>query len=110
MKYLQFALMQLLYIFFIVQPVLSDPASNLDSYMNTWTEKIGLASQYLKDAESEFKNGDELQGCVKQKKAAKYGIEATQSLIKAFEISGSTDDMSNITSGLDKWRELRDFC
>ena len=34
----------------------------------------------------------------------------TLSLIKAFELSGSTDDLSNIKSGLDKWKEIRDFC
>ena len=51
-----------------------------------------------------------LQGCVKQRKAAEVGIKATQSLIKAFEINSPNDDLSNIRVGLNKWKELRDFC
>ncbi len=94
----------------LITPVNADTMTDFDNYMNIWDEYIELASQYLKDAEFEFKNGEELQGCVKQRQAAKYGIKATESLIKAFEINGSTEDMSSLDSGLAKWRELSDFC
>ena len=104
------ALVQFLCLLIFINPVFAGIEIDFNDYMQIWNEKIELASQYLKDAESSFKNGDELQGCVKQREAAKYGVEATESLIKAFEISGSTSDMSNIESGLDKWKELRDFC
>ncbi len=79
-------------------------------YMKVWNENIDLAREYLKNAENEFLNGDALQGCVEQRKAAGYGIKATQSLIKAFEVNGSTDDLSGVKAGLAKWEELRDFC
>ena len=78
--------------------------------MDTWNEKIKLASQYLDEAESELKNGDAIQGCIKQKKAAGFGIEATESLIKAFQVNGSQNDIENIKTGLKKGKELRDFC
>ncbi|KGG12533.1 MULTISPECIES: HEPN domain-containing protein [Prochlorococcus] len=91
-------------------PVLASEEIEFKTYMNSWNENIEKASRYLKEAEAEFKRGDELQGCVKQRQAAKYGIKGTESLIKAFEISESTSDLSNIQSGLDKWKELRDFC
>ena len=29
---------------------------------------------------------------------------------KAFKENGSTENLSDIKSGLDKWKELRDFC
>ena len=80
------------------------------NYMDTWNEKIKLASQYLDEAENELKNGDAIQGCIKQKKAAGFGIEATESLIKAFQVNGSQNDIENIKTGLKKWKELRDFC
>ncbi len=99
-----------LYLLILVNPVLADLEIDFNDYMKIWNEKIELASQHLKEAESAFKLGNELEGCVHQRDAANYGVEATESLIKAFEISGSTDDMSNIESGLDKWKELRDFC
>ena len=78
--------------------------------MQTWNQKKELASQYLEEAENQFKNGDELAGCVAQQQAGDYGIEATESLIKAMELNGSTDGIENLRSGLNKWRELRDFC
>ena len=110
MKKICSALMIFLCLLILANPVLADYRIDFDGYMKIWNDRIELASHHLKEAESAFKDGDELQGCVQQRKAANYGIEATQSLIKAFEISGSTDDMSNIESGLDKWKELRDFC
>ena len=99
-----------LLLFIIGKPSLSEELSNFDYHLENWNKNIELASQYLKDAEKELKNGDELQGCINQRKAAKYGIEATESLIKAFEVNGSTEDITNIKAGLNKWKELRDFC
>ncbi len=110
MHYLVVSALLLLSLLLNTSPATASSETDFHSYMKVWDTKIELASQYLKDAESEFKRGDELQGCFKQTKAAQFGIEATESLIKAFEISGSTDDMSNINSGLEKWKELRDFC
>ncbi|WP_041391483.1 hypothetical protein [Prochlorococcus marinus] len=94
----------------LAKPALATPSQKFREYMEIWTENSELASKYLKEAENEFKQGDELEGCVNQRKAAIYGIKGTESLIKAFEISGSTNDLSNIESGLAKWKELRDFC
>ena len=101
----------LIIIIFMHAP-LSSALSNDDykSYLQVWDQKIKLASEYLKDAEEELKNGNEAIACKKQREAAKYGIEATESLIKAFKISGSTNDLSDLRVGINKWEELRDFC
>ena len=48
--------------------------------------------------------------CSMQREAAIYGIEAMESLIKAFKTNGSKTEMENLQAGLDKWRELRDYC
>ncbi|WP_320667493.1 hypothetical protein [Prochlorococcus sp. MIT 1307] len=85
-------------------------AEDFESYMQEWNEKRELATQYLRDAERALKEGDEAISCTTQRKASKYGIEATESLIKAMKINGSTDGIENFELGLNKWRELRDFC
>ncbi len=79
--------------------------------MDIWNEKKSLASKHLEMAESELMNGNELEGCINQKKAGAYGIEATEALMKAFEINGNAESEINILKdGLNKWKELRDFC
>ena len=85
-------------------------AEGFESYMQEWNDKRELATQYLLDAEKALKEGDEATGCVIQRKASKYGIEATESLIKAMKLKGSSDGLDNFESGLNKWRELGDFC
>ena len=85
-------------------------AQDFEFYMQEWNDKRGLATQYLLDAENALKEGNKASGCVKQRKASKYGIEATESLIKAMKIHGSTDGLENFESGLNRWRELGDFC
>ena len=85
-------------------------ADGFETYMQSWNEKRELATKYLLDAEKALKEGDEASACVIQRKASKYGIEATQSLIKAMTINGSTDGLENFEAGLNKWRELGDFC
>ncbi len=101
----------LIIIFFAYTPIVSaNNAEKYKYYLDNWNQKIKIASESLENAEKELKNGNEIQACIKQREAADYGIEATESLIMAFKISGSTDDLSNIESGLNKWKELKDFC
>ena len=104
---------RLLFISFFVlslNPVWAKPLSEFEINMTDWDEKSELASKYLKQAEEQLKEGDKSKGCKTQALAANYGIQATESLIKAFEISGSTVNLSDIKVGLNKWKQLRDFC
>ena len=102
--------LMIIVIFLSTETALSSNNENFRDYMDTWNEKIKLASEYLDQAEDELRNGDAIQGCINQKKAAGFGIEATESLIKAFQENGSQGDIENIETGLKKWKELRDFC
>ena len=93
--------------------VLSVPVNantEFDKYMNDFYKKQEMATNLLKEIETDLKGGSRERICARQKKAATYGIEGTQSLIKAFKISGTMTEMNNIQAGLDKWRELRDYC
>ena len=64
----------------------------------------------LKEIEIDLKDGSRDKDCARQREAASYGIEATESLIKAFKINGSKTEIENLQAGLEKWRELRDYC
>lgn len=79
-------------------------------YLNDFYQKQEKASTILKEIEIDLKDGSRDRVCSRQREAASYGIEATKSLIKAFKINGSTSQMENLQAGLDKWRELRDYC
>ena len=84
--------------------------TEFEMYLSDFYQKQEQASKILKEIETDLKGGSRERICSRQIEAAKYGIEATQSLIKAFKISGSTTEIQNLQAGIDKWRELRDYC
>ena len=84
--------------------------TEFEMYMNDFYQKQEIASKILKEIEIDLKNGNRDSACIRQKKAARYGIQATESLIKAFKSSGSKTEIESLQAGLDKWRELRDYC
>ena len=84
--------------------------SEFEMYLNEFYLKQDKASKILKEIETDLKDGSRDRVCAKQREAAAYGIEATESLIKAFKKNGSIFQMESLQAGLDKWRELRDYC
>tara|TARA_Y100001968_G_scaffold314648_1_gene340286 strand:+ start:1374 stop:1703 length:330 start_codon:yes stop_codon:yes gene_type:complete len=84
--------------------------SEFEIRLSEFYQKQAKASKILKEIEIDLKNGSRERVCARQRKAASYGIEATESLIEAFKTNGSTTQMENLQAGLDKWRELRDYC
>tara|TARA_Y100001968_G_C18850110_1_gene477694 strand:- start:35 stop:364 length:330 start_codon:yes stop_codon:yes gene_type:complete len=84
--------------------------SEFEMYLNDFYLKQEKASKILKEIETDLKNGSREKVCVRQRLAASYGIEATESLIKALKTNGSKTEMENLQAGLDIWRELRDYC
>ena len=97
-----------IFLFFFTQPAKAE--TEFELYLNDFYNKQDKASKILKGIEIDLKDGYKDRVCARQKEAAIYGIEATESLIKAFKINGSKTQMENLQSGLDKWRELRDYC
>ena len=84
--------------------------SEFEMYLSDFYQKQEKASQILKEIETDLKDGSRERVCARQREAASYGIEATKSLIKAFKTNGSRTEIKNLQAGLDKWRELRDYC
>ena len=84
--------------------------SEFEMYLSDFFQKQEKASKILKEIETDLKDGSRDRVCARQREAASYGIEATESLIKAFKTNGSETEMENLEAGLNKWRELRDYC
>tara|TARA_Y100001968_G_scaffold212077_1_gene195189 strand:- start:434 stop:763 length:330 start_codon:yes stop_codon:yes gene_type:complete len=95
-------------LFFSVQSVNAE--SEFEMYLNDFYQKQDKASKILEEIETDLKDGSRDRVCARQREAAGYGIEATESLIKAFKTNGTSNQMQNFRAGLDKWRELRDYC
>ena len=104
-------LLSLILSFFLLNSLTSAKADNeFEMYLNDFYQKQERASKILKELETDLKNGSRDTVCARQKEAANYGIEASESLIKAFEESGSNAQIENLQAGLNKWKELRDYC
>ena len=95
-------------LFFLLKPVKAE--TKFEMYLNDFYQKQAQASKILKGIETDLKDGSRDRVCARQREAARYGIEATESLIKAFKINGSKTEMENLQAGLNKWFELRDYC
>ena len=102
------SLISVVILFFSFIPVNAE--SEFEMYLNDFYQKQEEASKILKEIETDLKDGSRDRLCARQRKAARYGIEATESLIKAFRTNGSKTQIENLQAGLDKWRELRDYC
>ncbi len=104
-------ILSLILIFFVLislTPVNAE--TEFEMYLNDFYQKQDIASKILKEIETDLKNGSKKGVCARQKEAANYGIEATESLIKAFKLKGSKTEIKSLQAGLDKWMELRDYC
>jgi len=97
-----------IFLFFLLNPVKAE--TEFEMYLSDFYQKQDKASKILKEIEIDLKDGTRDKVCSRQREAAKYGIEATESLIKAFKINGSKVEMENLQAGLNKWKELRDYC
>ena len=84
--------------------------SDFEMNLNIFYEQQHKASKILKEIEKELKNGSRDRVCIRQREAASYGIEATESLIEALKNNGSKAEIENLQTGLNKWRALRDNC
>ena len=83
---------------------------DLDFYMNDFYTKSNEASQILREIEGEIKAGIKLKVCPRQLKAAKLGILANESLIKAFQIAGTEPPISAINASKERWESLLNDC
>ncbi len=91
-------------------PVQVNAENKLDFYMNDFYAKSNEASNILKEIESDMKMGIKTRICSRQTKAAKLGILANESLIKAFKIAGTNPPNSSINASQKRWESLLNDC
>tara|TARA_Y100000589_G_scaffold289308_1_gene291373 strand:+ start:116 stop:466 length:351 start_codon:yes stop_codon:yes gene_type:complete len=93
---------------FLLNPINAETA--LDFYMNDFYSKSNEAKQILKEIEITLKEGSRSQVCARQRKAAKLGLLANDSLIKAFEITGTEIPIEAIKASQLRWKSILNEC
>ena len=93
-----------------ISPVRILADSALDVYMNDFYSKSNEASQILKEIENSLKEGSREKVCSRQREAAKLGLLANKSLIKAFEIEGANPPMQEIMASQERWESILNEC
>ena len=82
----------------------------LDVYMNDFYSKSNEASQILKEIENSLKEGSRKKVCSRQREAARLGLLANKSLIKAFEIEGTKPPIQAIKASQERWESILSEC
>jgi len=82
----------------------------LDVYMNDFHSKSNEASLILKEIETTIKDGSRKNVCLRQREAARLGLLANKSLIKAFELAGTTPPMESIKANQQRWESILNGC
>ena len=99
-----------LFILFILPSQIVADTKSLDFYMNDFYSKSNEASQILKELEMNLKEGSRKKVCLRQKEAARLGLLANESLIKAFEIGGTKPPMGAIIASKKRWESILNEC
>ena len=94
----------------IISPVEIFADTALDFYMNDFYSKSNEAREILKEIESSLKEGSRKKVCSRQREAARLGLLANKSLIKAFEIKGTHPPMNVIKASQQRWESILNEC
>ena len=94
----------------IITPIEIFADTALDVYMNDFYSKSNEASKILKEIEDTLKEGSRKKVCSRQKEAARLGLLANKSLIKAFEIEGANPPMQVIKASQQRWESILNEC
>ena len=94
----------------IISPVEIFADTALDVYMNDFYSKSNEASQILKEIENNLKEGSRKKVCSRQREAARLGLLANKSLIKAFEMEGAQPPIRAIKVSQKRWESLLIEC
>ena len=94
----------------IISPTQLFAETALDVYMNDFYSKSNEASQILKEIENSLKEGSRKKVCSRQREAARLGLLANKSLIKAFEIEGANPPMQLIKARQQRWESILNEC
>ena len=94
----------------LISPVEIFADTALDVYMNDFYSKSNEASQILKEIENSLKEGSRKKVCSRQREAARLGLLANKSLIKAYEIQGGQPPLEAIKATQKRWESILNEC
>ena len=94
----------------IISPIEIFADTALDVYMNDFYSKSNEATKILKEIEDTLKEGSRKKVCSRQREAARLGLLANKSLIKAFEIEGANPPMQAIKASQQRWESILNEC
>ena len=100
----------LVFLITINSPIQIFADTDLDVYMNDYYSKSNEASQILKEIEKSLKQGSRNKVCSRQREAARLGLLANKSLIKAFEIEGTKPPIQAIKASQQRWESILNEC
>ena len=81
-----------------------------DVYIDDFYSKSNEATKILKEIEINLKEGSRKNVCARQREAARLGLLANESLIKAFEIERTEPPMEAIRSSQKRWESILNDC
>ena len=93
----------IVYLIAIISPIQIFADTALNFYMNDFYSKSNEARQILKEIENSLKEGSRKKVCSRQREAARLGLLANKSLIKAFEIEGTKPPIQAIKASQERW-------
>ena len=99
-----------IFLIFIVSPKQMLAETPLDVYINDFYSKSNEASKILKEIETTLKEGSRKNVCARQREAARLGLLANKSLIKAYEIGGTEPPIEAIKSNQKRWESILNEC
>ena len=94
----------------IISPIEIFADTALDIYMNDFYSKTNEAAKILREIEDTLKDGSRKKVCSRQREAARLGLLANKSLIKAFEIEGANPPMQVIKASQQRWESILNEC
>ena len=94
----------------LISPDKINANTAFDFYMNDFHSKSKEARMVLKEIENTLKECSRERVCFRQRKAARLGLLANKSLIKAFEEVGSNVPMKSIEASQQRWESMLNEC
>ena len=88
----------------------SEAENAIDIYLDDFYKKSSKASEILKDIEATLKEGSRENVCSRQREAAKLGLLANESLVKAFELQEQKIPIKTIEANQQRWESLLNDC
>ena len=95
---------------FVISPNQTLAETSLDFYMNDFYSKSNEAAKILNEIETNLKNGSRKNVCQSQREAARLGLLANKSLIKAFELERTELPRNVLEASNERWESILNRC